>query len=851
MSFPFYRNLKLHSNIFTKSIYPTNTVLNEYVDIKQLYSIIQNSENVKYTENHPQSKLYGSIHDQLNKYKALYDEETNCFKITTLLPKHGWGRQNPEKQLGLAVFHRPHRHSLATDIYDDYDLVNAQPEIYNQVLKQNNQIFECLSYYCENRDKLLNEISAHYSNKIDNDIVKRIIIALMNGGELIYQFQKYGIETCNNHHPFFIQFSQEIPQVINLIYFHNSHIADDVIANDPDRFQTVGNELLLEKKRTVAGLFYTTIERFIQETCISFLVNNKGFNLYDDIVPSQDGFMIKKQLSYSDIVSDLEHIIFHTMGFPIKIKNKPFKEAFSFRLLNDTQIDVLKEKYKTEQQRLEHFIDANELTNPFQTAITISKTLKDTLVLCNEEWYMLTESQLWRQQKEPSYYIINELRTYIDKSNKKTVYKIAKTHEEDAKKKLIDLSEKYLKAYKSTISSSFLNTLTKCLKTLLVDNTFVDKLDNNPNKLAFQNGIMDLKTKEFKRGILSSDFITKTIPYDYNKGDLIKKNFVKSVLLKILNNNSEHLEYFLSIIGYCFIGNPELEKSIYFCVDKTNKSSGDNGKTFFFDILTHLLPNYVYKTKGSFLEAKNPKIHKQIAMMGGMRLVWLDEFGKSQTNNELMKEIADGLKTENEKMFGTSTSLNILFKLFALTNNMPSISAEENAVYNRYKQLSYASHFDRTGTRTIENPEKLEFIADTSLGGLLKTEYYNEIFELIIDYANKYYKTKIPPIPQQFLNDTKETKKNNDPFMTWFEDKCEIDDNGRIPLLLLINEYGLKEKEAKDGMKRMGFKYNKDLMKMGKTCKCKVCAIGCNGKYYKGGFSGIKLKEENEEEDEW
>jgi phage/plasmid-associated DNA primase len=381
-----------------------------------------------------------------------------------------------------------------------------------------------------------------------------------------------------------------------------------------------------------------------------------------------------------------------------------------------------------------------------------------------------------------------------------------------------------------------LNTLTKCLKTLLVDNTFANKLDNNPNLLAFQNGIMDLKTKEFRKGLLSSDFLTQTIPYDYIVGDLIKKNFVKSVLLKILNNNREHLEYFLSIIGFCFIGVPDLEKSLYFLVDETTKSAGDNGKTFFFDILTHLFPNYVYKTKASLLDIKNLKSHKQLAMMNGKRIVWLDELGKTQLNNELLKEIGDGLKIEYEVMFGTSDIINIMFKLFALTNTKPNINAEESAVYNRYKQISYGSHFDRTGKRIVENPEKLEFIADTSLGGLIKTQYVNEVVELIIEYANKYYENKIPDVPKQFLDDTQSTKKNNDPFMSWFEDHCEIDDSGRIALGLLINEYNMRDKDIKDGMKRLGFKYEKDLSKLGKDG---------NNKPYKGGFVGVKLIEEN------
>jgi phage/plasmid-associated DNA primase len=485
-----------------------------------------------------------------------------------------------------------------------------------------------------------------------------------------------------------------------------------------------------------------------------------------------------------------------------------------------------------------YFINADDLDDPYKTAVTISNTLKDTLVLCKENWYMLTDNQLWKQQKEPSFYIINELRKYIDESNKKLVHKISQT-EGEQKDKLIEKSKIYLKSYKSVSGSSFLNVLTKYLKTLLADDTFVDKLDSNKGQLAFQNGIMDLETKVFRQGILSSDFVTQTIPYDYVKGNENKKDFVKSVLLKILNNNVEHLEYFLSIIGYTFIGSPNLEKSIYFCVDKTEKASGDNGKTFFFDILTALLPNYVYKSKGSLLEEGNTKVHKQLAMMKGKRLVWLDEFGKKKSNSELMKEIGDGLNIENEVMFGTSETINIMFKLFTLTNNMPIIDPKDTAVYNRYKQISYGSHFDRTGNRFEEDEDNLLFIADTSLGDKIKSEYFNEVFDIIIEYANKYYLKKLPNIPSQFVKDTKETQKNNDSFGNWFEENCETDVNFRVALKAIVSQSGLSEKLVKEGMCRLGYKYDKDLMKLGKDS---------SGKFYKGGYVGVGIIDIVEEE---
>jgi phage/plasmid-associated DNA primase len=247
------------------------------------------------------------------------------------------------------------------------------------------------------------------------------------------------------------------------------------------------------------------------------------------------------------------------------------------------------------------------------------------------------------------------------------------------------------------------------------------------------------------------------------------------------------------------------------------------------------MPCYVYRTKASFLDKKNSKVHKQLVMMKGKRLVWVEELPKeAETNSELMKELADGKQIENEIMFGTSEIINIMYKVFAITNHIPNISAEEQAVYNRFKQVSFNSHFDRTGTRLEEDPENLRFIANTSLCGVIKTEYYNEVFNLIIEYANKYYerKMKMPSIPQQFIKDTKETKETNDAFGKWFAENCEFDEDGRVALKELVSLSGINEKLVKSGMMRLGKKYDKDLSKIGKDAF---------GKAYKGGFIGIKL----------
>jgi phage/plasmid-associated DNA primase len=499
----------------------------------------------------------------------------------------------------------------------------------------------------------------------------------------------------------------------------------------------------------------------------------------------------------------------------------------------DSNIDLYNSLFK-KSMTFDYYISIEDLQDIYNVGDIITKTIKNHLKYCNEKWYILDSNNLWKQQKEPSYYITKEIRKYIDFSHKQIVIRLEKTNDEDSRNQLIKCSKQYLKSYQTISTSGFLSVIKKYLMSTLTDNKFSEKLDSTPHVLAFKNGIMDLRTRTFREGILSSDFITETIPYDYKPCDPEKKEYLKNtVLKKILNNNDEHLEYYLSIFGFTFIGTPDLEKSIYFMIDKTFGGKGDNGKTLWFDILNYLMPNYVYRSKATLIEKNNTKVHKQIVMTKGKRLVWLEELPKDkQTNPELIKEIGDGKHIENEIMFGTSEPINILFKMFILSNHIPKIDPNESAVYNRYKQISFNSHFDRTGERTEADPQNLLFIADSSLGDKIKNEYYNEVFDLIIEYANKYYENKMPKIPEQFIKDSKETQSSNDKFGKWFHDNCIIDSDELVSKKELITLSNMTEQQVEEGMSRLGFIYQKDLCGLGKDIY---------GKYYKGGYQGCRI----------
>ena len=480
-------------------------------------------------------------------------------------------------------------------------------------------------------------------------------------------------------------------------------------------------------------------------------------------------------------------------------------------------------------------ITAHEVTDPFSASKVIFQTLQHSLRLSKESWFMLQKNNLWKSQKESGFFIVEEMHKYLDHGRNHLNDLINKSEGDEKEKYTKDLKN-WMGFYQLVSSNSYVAGITKYLRTLLVDDEFPERLNSLKGKLVFRNGIMDLETKQFREGIQWDDYVTETIPHDYNPVE--STEFVKEKLKLIVNNNEEHLEYHLSVFGFSFLGMPDLMKSVFFHIDKTDGGRGDNGKSFFFSILNELMPNYVYKSKASFLDKQNKTIHKQLAHIKGKRLIFLEEMPKTQAmNHSLFKEIGDGTSIENEVMYGTCERIKVQCVLHALSNHIPDLSAEEEACYNRYRQISYNSHFDRTGTRTKANFEKLEFVADETLKDRIINEHADEVFNLLIEYAHKFFLRgkKLPPIPAQFSKDTEETKEENDKFGVWFSECLEVAEGKRVALkqiLQALKRHGIciTEAEIKAGMKRKGFRYNKDLSGMGKDEIEKP---------YKGGFEGV------------
>lgn len=820
----------------------------EYPDMPLIYGFLHKQMGIKLRKHI--AKIYPDEQTHYKNYVKKYNYDEDYIETKYYLPNHKWGRVNPFGSLSLSLFHRPSRHSFAKKNYLDFDMINAQPQVLLELAKKDKlELTGGLQEYCENPKKCRYAIAEYYKLKdvITDDgycltayeQAKKLPIRLAFGGG-IYTWKKEFVSIRIPDMPLIDNLMADLVLLRNRIVKINPHIRTDLATEGEDW----NNKTETEKDRSIMAFFAQTWERIIQEYCIADLVRTYNISL-GDIIPSQDGFMpLKKIIKDKNIVIDdlfdrFNSKVLKKFGLDIKWSEKGFDEAFPIVPSDIIPIDLTLDDLRLGEAKV---------------AETIYPAFKKKLIYSNKNnlWYYTDKQNIWCKTKYANDYLVAKTIQYYINPIIDGLWNLYRLEDKvEAKNEIKKEIDEANKLYNSVGKSSYVGQFVKYLRTLLTDNNFEYKLDNTGGKIVFADGIFDLKTAEFRRGIYKDDYVSHTLSVNYpNDFGTEKMNNLKTILKKILNWNDEHLEYYLSVLGYAFSGDAHLEKSIYYIVDGTEGGRGDNGKTFFLDVLTHLFPEYVKQADPKLLEASNTKSHKQLPELNGSRIAWLDEGTKNKVNATLIKKIGDGMRINTDIMYGNTVDLVVSYKMFVCSNHIPKIDKDEEAVYNRYKQIQFCSHFDRSGSVEEENYETLDFIADTKLGDELKANYRDEIMSLLLEYGMKYYEKGLPSIPQQFKDAVNKTKKENNEFAKWFYENFEatkVDHNISIDEMEKISSYKRERADIIKELGRIGIKYNKDLK--GFDIKTIVNKDGKEVPIKKGGITGYsRIVEEEVEE---
>jgi len=398
----------------------------------------------------------------------------------------------------------------------------------------------------------------------------------------------------------------------------------------------------------------------------------------------------------------------------------------------------------------------------------ISKYLESNLVFCVKDWIHFNDKTcMWDIIPEPSATIITAIQNKIAEAQAFTFQKISITTDEESRQKLLKTKKEYEYAYRDVCRSSYSGQVVKLLKTYLRNDDFLDNLDNSLYKMFFRNGYLDLKTSKFVKGIQRSDFITKTIPFDWEEPTAVEVADVRKTLKKICNWNEEHLEYYLSMLGYSFTGDCAKEQNFWYLRGQT----ASNGKSVIFEVLEKIMPTYVMKANSDVLD-KGADMRKEVATWRGLKILWLNEVSTKAKDAELVKAICDGTGYKYNRLYSTeAVVMPITFKMIAVSNNS-LVVAGDAGITRRFRLLQLNAQFKDDFEE--DNYERLEFKNDKELSTKLTSELKFALIALIVGYSRAYWIEKtIKKYPVEWSEDAKENMAENDGFKEWFADNFD------------------------------------------------------------------------------
>ncbi len=333
----------------------------------------------------------------------------------------------------------------------------------------------------------------------------------------------------------------------------------------------------------------------------------------------------------------------------------------------------------------------------------------------------------------------------------------------DNKIKKIDELLKKLK------TSSFKNSVMSECCTIFYNeyNMFLRQLDENPNLICFENGVMDLEKMEFRDG-LSTDNISFCTNINYKQYTFGQNEGLETFLSQILPD-IEKREYVLKLMSSALCGSVKDEKFYIWT------GSGGNGKSKLIELFDKTLGDYSFKLPISLLTQKRQASNQaspELSSTKGKRFGTFQEPSENEKINVgLMKELTGGDKITCRGLFQDQMEFKPQFKLVLCCNSLPEIPSSDGGTWRRLRVIEFTSRFVEEPDPTKSN----EFKADKELDNKLNS-WKEDFMGLLVEYYKKY-KTEGLKEPKEVMKYTNRYKDSSDELIEWFNNYYIITNN--------------------------------------------------------------------------
>jgi P4 family phage/plasmid primase-like protien len=308
----------------------------------------------------------------------------------------------------------------------------------------------------------------------------------------------------------------------------------------------------------------------------------------------------------------------------------------------------------------------------------------------------------------------------------------------------------------------------------------VEKMNDYPQLLNLNNGILNIHTKEFIKHDPSYNF-DSFVAIDYNAEDKSCPVFLK-YLTNTFNGQKDTITNIIRLGGYLLDTSCAAEKMFLF------DGGGSNGKSVLINTFQMFFSEDQI-TPLSLDKLASDSFSKELLIKS--RVNFCAEQKKGFLDSEELKKIITCDKMEINRKFKVSLSFTPKCKIISASNGKPTFKDNSYAIYRRILIVNFPNKYvSDIEYAKIKNPTSCHvFLKDKTLLDKIKLELsaiLNLFIEGLLDLRANNYEFIESEDSVVAMN---EYKRDSDTVREFLEDNYEIDEDAKTPLREIYDYY--------------------------------------------------------------
>lgn len=679
---------------------------------------------------------YRNITDYTTCKKILYhfldvhDEDGNGHITYKALPHHPAGRLWSQ-QFSTQGISRSIRHTICDGVMVDLDIKNAHPTLLLRLCEEHYIPHPYLKGYVENRNVIIEKIIN--DGAMDNpEDVKRHLLAVMNGRQ-----------SWNNSCSWIKSFHNEMKNIRSRIV--------SLYPNEYKTSQKIKGKFYHNLHGSCLNLVLTTKEREILDKMMDycFLHNIKIGSL------CHDGLMLHydKSLNYQEIAHQLSNycgieIVVKPMNEKIPLDGLMFRGLdYPYRNFSNEEIEEFRHLVSFNWNSRQQAMFFNKINDNYQSQYVFVRSSRSN----QDCWFEKQVNGRWFESQSP-FSLSNEIAIQFpplfDNVIEVVRMEIKKTDPDDKKYKRLTKELSLLLSLKNkTEESTGRSRIINELRILWCDDHFPQRIDADPNLIAFENGVYDLQLKKF-RAIGPNDYVQKSTGYNFPLQSNPKKReilidflmslFVPSVARSRYDKDfvpdkdnddigKKDFLFLMIILSSCIIGGNKFQKFYMFIGD------GANGKSVLEKLCKTTFGDYAVNIDiSAFISSKKTKNStSDLPRTKGCRILFTNESDNSDSlDTAMIKNITGNEEISEREVYKSSITFTPQFTPILPTNHAPRLKLDD-AISRRIQMVHFPFRFFSSQEEVGFDPSKFN-----------KTHFLGkdpDIFDILMDCADEFF----------------------------------------------------------------------------------------------------------------